>query len=251
MPTLTPWRASGQDTEGRAAVSLPLFTPSRQPRQQQRFAPKLCQTHPKSLSLPPGDVKEQRAGKKQSPLRPRTTLRLVRPSKHGQITWPCVFPEATEERTPLENEYLAPGDGRAQGGNLAVTSIRTKGSLKSPHCPSNSAFLQGNSTQERHRFESRTCFATSGGAPSAPGPPSPGHSGQGHSLLETIDLVFSVWHCVQLDPSYVGGPKREGSTLYPANMVFCGSFSTDQNISGLDFSNSAASGRGDCGMKTL
>ena len=27
------------------------------------------------------------------------------------------------------------------------TSITTKGSLKSPHCPSNSAFLQGNSTQ--------------------------------------------------------------------------------------------------------
>lgn len=186
--TQTPWMASGQDTEGRAAVSLPLFAPSLQPLQQQRFAPKLCQTHPKRLSLPAGALKEQRAGKKQSPLRPRAALRFLRPSKHGQITWPCVFPEATEERTPLENEYLAPGDGGAQGGNLATTSIRTKGSLKSPHCPSNSAFLQGNSTQGQHRFKPRTCFATSGGAPSASGTPSPHHARQGHSILETTSV---------------------------------------------------------------
>ena len=116
--TQTPWRASGQDTEGRAAVSLPLFTPSLQPFQQQRFAPKLCQTPPKSLSLPTGEVKEQRAGKKHSPLRPRAALCFVRPSKHGQVTWPCVFPEATEERATLENKYLSPGDGRAQAGNI-------------------------------------------------------------------------------------------------------------------------------------
>ena len=94
------------------------------------------------------------------------------------------------------------------------TSITTKGSLKSPHCPSNSAFLQGKSTQEPHRSESPTCFATSGGAaPSAPVTPSPDHSSQGHSILETTDLVFSGWHCVDLDSSYIGGTKSEGSKL--------------------------------------
>lgn len=51
--------ASGQDTEGKAAGFLPLFTPCLQHIQQQCFAPKLCQAHPKSLSLPTRDLKEQ------------------------------------------------------------------------------------------------------------------------------------------------------------------------------------------------
>ena len=91
-----------------------------------------------------------------------------------------------------------------------MTSIRTKGAWKSPHCPSTSAFLQGNSTQEQHRFESRTCFATSGGAPSAVSTPSPDHSSKRHSTLEATDLVFTGWHCVDLDPSNTGGTKTEG-----------------------------------------
>ena len=114
--TQPPWMASAQDTEGRAAVFLPPSL-SLQPLQQQHFAPKLCQTHPKSLSLPTEDLKQQHAGKKQFPLRPRAALLLVRSFNHGQITWPFVFPEATEERMPLETEYLGPGDGKAQGGH--------------------------------------------------------------------------------------------------------------------------------------
>lgn len=70
-----------------------------------------------------------------------------------------------------------------------MTSVRTKGSLKSLHHPSKSAFLEGSSTPE-HRFKSHTCFATSGGAPSAPGTPSSGHSGLGHSILGRRDLLF-------------------------------------------------------------
>ena len=51
--------ASGQDTEGKAAGFLPLFTHCLQHIQQQCFAPKLCQAHAKSLSLPTRDLKEQ------------------------------------------------------------------------------------------------------------------------------------------------------------------------------------------------
>jgi len=115
---------------------------------------------------------------------PGPASHLATPFKCSHIMGLGVLCVTSEESTTLENEELE--DPELQGMWSPHLS-EPKSLIRVPIVP---LPLQGDGTQEWHRYKSRTCLAASGGALLLLGTPCPGQHGQDIPCLGSPTLVF-------------------------------------------------------------